>query len=317
MQGRYWTVIIGLMVFIAGACADRNKKGELMDTPTYGVIKIAVDESLKPLIEAEIDTFEGLYKDAHIQAQYMSETNAIDALLKDSVRMIVTTRKLAKEEEDAIVASKIFPTQLKIAKDGIAIILNKSNPDTLIQLNQLKSILDGTITNWKQINPSAKSLPLQVVFDSPNSGMIRFLSDSVTPISIDKIPATFYALNSNKAVVDFVSQNANAIGLIGVSWISNKHDSTATSFLRSVRIAGLQKDTGEYYQPYQAYLAMGQYALQRDVHMISREARSGLATGFMAFVASDRGQRIVLKSGLVPSTMPLRIVEIKHGQLSE
>ena len=70
-------------------------------------------------------------------------------------------------------------------------------------------------------------------------------------------------------------------------------------------------DSG-FYQPYQAYIAQKSYPLVRDIMMISREARSGLASGFMAFVASDKGQRIVLKSGLVPATMPIRIVEINH-----
>ncbi len=59
-------------------------------------------------------------------------------------------------------------------------------------------------------------------------------------------------------------------------------------------------------------MAQGKYPLIRDVVMIGREARSGLASGFMAFVASDKGQRIVLKSGLVPATMPIRIIEVNH-----
>jgi phosphate transport system substrate-binding protein len=46
--------------------------------------------------------------------------------------------------------------------------------------------------------------------------------------------------------------------------------------------------------------------------MVSREARSGLASGFIAYVASDKGQRVVLKLGLVPATMPIRIVEVNH-----
>ena len=77
---------------------------------------------------------------------------------------------------------------------------------------------------------------------------------------------------------------------------------------------GISRDS-LYYQPYQAYLAGNEYPLLRDVVMISREARSGLATGFMAFVASDKGQRIVLKSGLVPATMPIRIVEVNNEPL--
>jgi phosphate transport system substrate-binding protein len=33
------------------------------------------------------------------------------------------------------------------------------------------------------------------------------------------------------------------------------------------------------------------------------------------FVASDKGQRVVLKAGLVPATMPLRIVEVSQEPL--
>jgi phosphate transport system substrate-binding protein len=62
-------------------------------------------------------------------------------------------------------------------------------------------------------------------------------------------------------------------------------------------------------------MAQGQYPLLRDVMIVSREARTGLASGFMAFMASDKGQRIVLKSGLVPATMPIRIIEVNHEPL--
>jgi phosphate transport system substrate-binding protein len=52
--------------------------------------------------------------------------------------------------------------------------------------------------------------------------------------------------------------------------------------------------------------------LYRTVYIISREARAGLGSGFTAFVAGDKGQRIILKSGLVPATAPIRIVEINN-----
>ncbi len=116
-------------------------------------------------------------------------------------------------------------------------------------------------------------------------------------------------MNSNKAVVDYVSQKPNAIGLIGVSWISDRDDSTAIQFLKSIRVASVSRDD-EAVQPYQAYIANRQYPLCRDVFVISREARTGLGTGFTAFVAGDKGQRIVLKSGMVPATMPVRIVSV-------
>ena len=68
----------------------------------------------------------------------------------------------------------------------------------------------------------------------------------------------------------------------------------------------------DYYQPFQGYLAQGTYPLRRNLYIISREARAGLGTGFASFVASDKGQRIFLKSGLLPATMPIRLVSVKE-----
>jgi len=295
------------VILVFARCTDRGKNGQPLDTTTSGTIKIAVDESLKPLVEAEIDTFEGIYQAAHIEAYYMSEADAIDALLKDSVVMAVTTRKLLDAEVKVLEASALVPTQLPLAKDGVALILNKANNDSLIQFNQLKSLIEGKLTNWNQINSKTKSSPIEVVFDNPQSGMVRFLNDSVQ--HIEKLPPNFFAVNTNKDVVDYVSKKSNAIGLIGVSWISDDDDSTANSFLKDIRVAGVERG-GEFFKPYQAYIATHQYPLRRNVYAVSREARSGLATGFITFMTSDRGQRIVLKLGLVPVTMPIRLVQV-------
>jgi phosphate transport system substrate-binding protein len=45
--------------------------------------------------------------------------------------------------------------------------------------------------------------------------------------------------------------------------------------------------------------------------MNCRESFSGLGSGFVSFVAGEKGQRIILKSGLVPATMPIRIIQTK------
>jgi phosphate transport system substrate-binding protein len=302
--------ILGLVVVVAllTGCSGRDKRGKALDTPTSGSISIAVDESLKPLVEAEIHAFEGIYHNAHINVTYTSEGEAIDALLKDSVRMAIVTRKLVEGEEKKLLDQVITPTQLGLAKDAVALIINPQNRDSLVQLADLKKILGGEM---EAVNAARKkgSTFSEVVFDQPNSGIIRYLRESLMPF--DSLPKYCFALKSNAAVVEYVSQKPQALGLIDVSWISDRDDSTTNSFLHSIRVMGISQDSG-HFQPYQAYIAQGKYPLVRNVVMISREARSGLATGFITFCASDKGQRIVLKSGLVPSTMPLRIVEINH-----
>jgi phosphate transport system substrate-binding protein len=96
-----------------------------------------------------------------------------------------------------------------------------------------------------------------------------------------------------------------------VNWISDSQDSVSEKFLKSVRVVEVGSSTSEYCKPFQGYIAEGSYPFCRDLYMISRETFSGLGTGFVSFVAGDQGQRIILKSGLVPATMPIRLIEVK------
>ncbi len=291
------------------SCADKDKNGNVLDTPTAGKITITADEALKPLIVAEIKAFEGIYHNAQIVVRYTSEGEALDGLLKDSARMAIVARRLVEREQKSLLDQTIVPQQLTLAKDGIALISNRQRADSTITLDELTRILTGRIDRVNEFAKTQSTAISEVVFDQRNSGIIRFLRDSL--ISLDNLPSYCFAVNSNAAVVEYISQHPKALGLIDVSWISDRDDSTANSFLHSIRVLGVSADSG-FYQPYQAYMAQGKYPLIRDVVMISREARSGLASGFMAFVASDKGQRIVLKSGLVPATMPIRIIEVNH-----
>jgi phosphate transport system substrate-binding protein len=306
-------VVVFLTVGIAfsGCLQQRDKNGKILDTPTAGKISVAIDESLKPLLEAELDTFHGAYTYAKINARFVSEAEAMNLLLMDSVRVAVVTRKLNKEEMSVFDQVKIIPDQIKVARDGIAVILNRSNRDSIFQFSQFQDIVSGKVSSWKQINKKSNLENIEVILDNPTSGIVRFLKDSVQ--QYEKLPSNFYGVNSNQAVIDYVAKKPNAIGLIGACWISDRDDITVNKFLSTIRVARIGKKDKPV-QPYQAYVADGKYPLLRDVYMISREARMGLGSGFIAFVAGDKGQRIVLKSGMVPATMPVRLVEIHRNE---
>jgi phosphate transport system substrate-binding protein len=301
--------LIGILAAALFAC-NRNVES-VQESTTLGNISIAADESLKPLVKAEVDTFEGLYKYAHINVGYTSEDAAIDLLLKDSIRLAIITRKLKQQESDALKAQVITPREYLIAHEGIAVILNRSRTDTLFAVEQIKEMLAGNLTTWKQINNQNKADSIQIIFDNPASGMVRYLQDT---LGVKTLSPQCFAVENNPAVIDYVANNPNAIGLIGASWISDTDHPESNQFLQTIRVAGLLHN-GEYYKPYQAYIAQKSYPFTRSVYMVSREARSGLGTGLVSFITSDKGQRVVLKSGLVPATMPVRVVEIKRDKL--
>jgi phosphate transport system substrate-binding protein len=294
------------VLLLVGACRDRDKQGQLLDTPTSGFLKIAIDESLRPLMDAEISVFEALYKRADMESLYYPEAEAIDALMSDSVRLAIVTRRFTQEEKDYFKKIKITPTELDVAISAVALIVHQDNPDTLINMDQITALLQGKINRWSELG-SKNNAGIEIVFDNANSGLIRHLKDSVA--EVESLPANTFAVKNNEAVIDYVSQNKNALGLIGLEWISDKDDATSNAFLSKITVMSVAGDS-THFKPYQAYLALKYYPLARRITMLSREARKGLASGFMAFVASERGQRIVLKAGLVPVTMPLRVVEI-------
>lgn len=295
-------------LLLGGCGLDRDKQGRPLDSPTQGFIKIAADESLRPLIEAEVSTFEALYKRADIETMYLPEAEALDALLQDSARLAIVTRKFTQTEKDYFKSLKITPTELDVALSAVALIVHRNNRDTLINMDQLRDLLQGKIRKWSDLG-GKNNAGIEIVFDNPNSGLIRHLKDSVA--QVETLPENTFAVKNNEGVIDYVSSNENALGLIGLEWISDKDDSTSNSFLERVRVMSVAGDS-THFKPYQAYLALKYYPLARRITILSREARSGLGSGFMAFVASERGQRIVLKAGLVPVTMPLRVVEVNR-----
>jgi phosphate transport system substrate-binding protein len=299
---RFCFLALSLFVLLSSCKQKSTSK------PTAGVLKIAADEALKPIVEAEVNAFCALNTKAKIEVYYVSEEQAIDTLLKDSVQLIFINRRLSSNEQAILKANESRKgRETLIAKGGIALIVHPDNPDTLLTIDNLKDILTGKVSNWNQLSKRA-SLPLNVVFDQPNSGMIKYLGDSLLPLPT--LPSNCFAVDSNAAVVNYVIKHPEALGLIDVAWISDEDDATTNVFRHSIKVVALAKhELDDFSKPYQAYISMGRYPLKRELFLITTETHTGLATGFSRFVASDKGQRIILKSGLVPATMPVRIVE--------
>ncbi len=308
-----------LLALTLAGCNQKPKTNTPPETSTSGDIRISVDESFQPIIDSQLNVFHKLYKNAKVTASYKSEGEVIQDLLEDSARLVILTRQLTAGELESLSRSaKLTKSAIKatkIAYDGLALILHPDNKDTLLSIPQLKAIFTGQTKTWKALNPKSNLGDITIVFDNNNSSSARFVQDSIT----DRQPfaTNTYASKSIPAVIDYVAQNKNAIGVIGNNWISDFDDSTVVGFINRVKVAAISRQTtpqnpDNYLQPYQAYLAQGTYPLRREIYIISREARSGLGTGFVSFSAGDKGQRIVLKSGLVPARGVVRLVKVNR-----
>jgi phosphate transport system substrate-binding protein len=305
-------IYAGFLLVLISCAGGGNRP--LDETPTRGDIKIVVDESFQPLLETEVYTFTSIYHYAKITPVYKPEVDVINDFMNDSVKVIATTRKLSEDQIKYLRDTLIITRTTTFAYDALALVTNKENNDTMLKYETVKDIFLGKLTNWNEINKKSRLGVISVIFDNTKSGNIRYFRERFE-IS-EKLPSNFFAVKSNKEVIDFVSKNKNAIGIVSVNWISDKDDSTSRSFTEKINVLAISQpfvNDGSYYRPYQGFIYDKSYPFVREIYFISREIFRGLGSGFIQWATAEQGQRIVLKSGLVPATMPIRLVQIKQN----
>ncbi len=292
-------LLVLLVLYTFSSCSGSHERTDT-DTPEKGVIHISVDESFKPIIDSQIQVFEALYPQAKVIAEYKPEAECFRDLIKDSTRMIIVTRGLTEQEEKFYKDSlKYGPTWDKVANDAIALVVNNRSKDTILTLEKIRGILDGT-TGDKEI----------AVFDGLSAtSTVRYAIDSILkgkPFNSGKV----FATKSSQDVINHVSSNDNAIGFVGVSWIGNKEDTSQLTFLKKVKIAAIecQRCPGKpFVKPYQANIMLKRYPLVRGLYYILKENYNGLGSGFANFMEYEKGQLIFRRAYLGPAKMNFSI----------
>jgi phosphate transport system substrate-binding protein len=302
---------IFILASIISSCGSRNNS--IRETPTSGNIKIAVDESFAPIVETTIETFTTLYPYAYITPDLKYEPDVINDLLRDSVKVIVTGKRLTQEQTQFLNDSLIFPETTPYARDAIAFIVNKNNPDTLLRYEEIYGIFKGSFSRWSDIGLSNHPGSIRVILDNPRSGNIRYLKEKFN--ITDTLPNYFFALNSHSEVIDFVAANSDALGIISYAYISDKDNRKQLDLLSKIKVVAISAPNSQekrYFGPSQGTLYEESYPFCREILFISRETFTGLGSGFIQFATGEQGQRIVLKAGLLPSKMPERNVRVSN-----
>lgn len=298
------------------------------DTATSGTTTMVCDNSFQRIMEQEINVFEFQYPEAHILCRYEPQRVALDSLMSLNTRTIVITRDLTKAEVQKLKDKKRIAKSKKIAVDAIALIVNPSNPTNILSLGEIGDILTGKITDWNQIEPNGSG-KVQVVFDNNASSLVDYMRDSL--MNGKEFGPDIHAQNTIGEVFDAVKTHKGAIGVVGVSWLSTDLDTRQMSDEQlnnlldaeavtegadldpAVKTLKVRRDDSlEAYKPYQQYIYSGEYPLFRQVYMITVGANGGLAHGFYSFVTGPIGQKIILKSGILPAVIRPRIVEITN-----
>jgi phosphate transport system substrate-binding protein len=293
----FWLMMA--IAFFTIGCQSGNNNGDnekpKYDTPKYGRIVISVDESFKPIIDSQIKVYQASYPETEIVAYYKPEAECLKDLEVDSVRMVIVTRGLTREESDGFLEKiKFKPSWGLLAFDAVAVVANKKSETNTLSLVDLRSMLDGSIGG-----------DYEVVLDGLSAtSTVRYAIDTL--LKGKPLGPKVLAAKSSEEVIQYVEKNPKAIGLIGVSWVGNNRDENQLSFVENVKLVSMKCETCKeeaYVLPYQANIALGRYPMIRGIFYILKENYEGLGKGFVNFLSYERGQLIFKRAYLLPGRM--------------
>ena len=298
MRLRHWAFAAALLA----GCAPRSKPGQVEDSLTSGRILIVCSSDARDLIARERDAFQALYPQASVELREGTSREAVSALFAAQCDLAVLTRELLPEERAAAARGGLALEGYQIARDAVVVVVNTANPVENMTVSDLRSIYRGEITQWRDLGGDRRSV--RVVIQPPDADITSFFVEAV--MGGEPVTASSVYAHGDSSVVAEVSGDPGAIGYIT---LAGEDDRCRT--LRVALLPGMR-----YWTPDLEAVHNGDYPLTRVVYQYVRARGPALANGFITYVTSRDGQKIVHEAGLVPTTVPVRFVRRSPMQSS-
>lgn len=299
MRGYFYIIFAAMLTVFSAGCSNNKKVKK--DDILAGELPVVVDETLLPLFLEQKEVFESSYYNAKIKEEAKPEVQAVNSLLKGDVAFAVLARTLTDEEQKGFEIRSLKPRVYSLAYDGIILVGNVADRDSSVRVNDIIELIKGN-----------KVREFSLIFDNLNSSVFRYFRDLG---NIEKAANTFVSTKTGaKEVLQEIAGNSGKVGLISYNqFLSLESSFREKDKIRILSVLNEKSKAIQYVKPSQTTLATGEYPLKREIFVLNYQPNLGLGIGFSAFMTGDRGQRIVLKSGLLPFTMPGREIIIRDN----
>jgi phosphate transport system substrate-binding protein len=210
----------------------------------------------------------------------------ISALINGTTDICQSSRPMKSTEKEKL-RERYATTgaEIPVARDGLSVYLNASNPINELTMDQLKQIYTGKITNWKDVGgPDGKIIPYS---RENSSGTYVFFKEHVLQ-NADYTPRA-QAMPGTAAVVNAVGKEKLSIGYGGAA------------YAKGIKILKVKKDAGSpAIAPDKATVVAGTYPLSRPLFFYLRNKPAGDLKSFVDWVLAADGQAVVDKVGYFP-----------------
>ncbi|HTY09342.1 MAG TPA: PstS family phosphate ABC transporter substrate-binding protein [Candidatus Edwardsbacteria bacterium] len=282
------------------------------ETGTAGRIMVVGSDGAFKLMNREAQAFNAIYQQAAVAVAGGGSKAGIIALNDGSARIAVLAREITPAEDSIIRLNGGKVDGYRIALDGLTVIVNRQNGARRLTFAQLERIFSGAVSDWSAVGGSGGAI--HIALPAENLGAYEYFRKVV--LKGGRYSGKVHPCTTNVQIVEAVRQHPNAIGLVAYPALYRSWDEwppAPQSGIKAVAV-GLSEASG-FALPNQKTVNDGSYPLVRPVYLYvndavesQKEAAGGsLAHGFITFVSSAEGQRLVAKQGFVPATMPVVI----------
>lgn len=290
-------LLIGSGLFISNC----DEKKEPQNNPLAGYITVKGSEEVLPAMMEEAYAFMDLYAKAKVLVVGGGSNPGLAALFTDSAQVAVSTRPMTETERKRAQDAAFNVTEFKIAKDGIAVVVNQVNKINQLTADQVIRIFTGKITNWSEVK--GPNYPIRVCVWEENSGTYSSIRDSILKGGNYASRAVRFA--STEDMIKYIYENSGSVGMISMARLYKSWG----PLVEDVRIKALAVSAGPqgpFVMPDEAAVHDGSYPFSRYIYLYTPREPKGLDAGFITFVMSTAGQKLLAQNGLVPITIPVK-----------
>jgi len=199
-------------------------------------------------------------------------------------------RTIELDEADIAITGEEVPSlrSTMIARDGIAVLTNFSNPVKEMSTIQLAKVFSGKLRYWSQVYEEAPQTKIILVNRSTNQNIRQGFEKALN--IPDGIPRSAYRANTEQEAITKVSGNLEAITFVSMAHaLRAKEDGVAINLLFIDKI-----------EPEVQTVLDKRYPIQRPVILLTSQQPSADVLAFEQFVLSQDGQRLIKKSKYYP-----------------
>lgn len=249
--------------------------------PLFAAERVVCEGSttVLPIAQRTAEEFMDRNADADITVRGGGSGVGITSLIEKTCAVANSSRAMKDAELDKAVSAGIDPKANIVAMDGIAVIVNASNPVAKMSKKQVKDIYTGRISSWSSLGGSDDKIV--VVSRDSASGTFEAFGE----MALDKAKVRPDALMeaSNQAVASVVAKTPGAIGYVGLAYIGQG--------VKAVELDGVV--------PSKETVLSKQYALSRPLFMYTDGKPRGAVKEHIDFILSPEGQKLVDEEGFV------------------